>query len=492
MILSTETRPPETTWLYYHGELFNVDTGEITNELERAITNGSLVVCPNLPNAMEKWAFLLSSLGTLEIYGDNLSAAHLRKWRRGVRFAGLQGYDIAFDSMQHVREFWEFLKSMCLAAGTIPALTAGATSMRIAAALSPQIISSPAYRIQEFSRHAYSAGARHSVGGNYRNAHLYDMHSAYPFVMRSPLPFAMPIRNYKSSFQIHRLTISYNSNLEFSPLWIRAGDNIYHPTQAEKITVTLNSIDIETLRRHGDLKIYRTLDTFGFQCAPLFQPAQEFLDEWQRTAGKYRRAVKILKNSLYGKLAQRATQTHYTLKKITNPREAAQRGDLYKEYNGFEFGLFRRETTARGFVHLPVAGAITAKVRSLVYDAINADTIAVRTDSILSKSQRSDLQIGDAMGEWALQDSGRAVVFGDSGFVINGHSHLDGVQYFDAENFTAQTDTRNKFDFGTDRRIVRWKLAIEKPKNVIAEKNKIKICNSSPAKIVTYKPPPPF
>lgn len=465
MILHTRSKPPGRILLARHGSpptFFDRATGELTADLDRVLLADTLIVFDNLPNALEGLALELAERGTLEIYGDGLAAAWLRKGRKGVRFAGLQGYGLELATFRAMAEFWQFLEELCSSAGTFPANTPGATALRLVESLSPESLQAPSPRVQAFGDAAYSAGARHAKGGRYKQAFLYDIHAAYPHAMREPLPWGLYILGRESDFFITRLTFDYDSHIEFSPLWVRdMSGKVYHPHKARGLTLTLNSIDLDTLARFGRLRITRRYETLGAELAPALEPVQAFLDDWQAESPRYRPAVKILRNAIYGKLAQRGEQYHYTLKGIDNPRQALQAGNLYREYNGFQFGLFRRPVQWQAFTHLPVAGAITALVRARLYAGVNADTLAVRTDSILSRAPRPDLPQGDGEGLWALQGSGRAIVLGESGFILGREPHLDGVQWIDPQALTAGAIVKDTWglDGGRERR--QWRLQIE-------------------------------
>lgn len=495
MILHVRNNLPLKVYLAHVDPLtfLDTETGEMHENLEAVLQSGSMLVFDNLPDALESLALQLANEGTLELYGDSLSAAWLRKGRRGVRFAGLQGYGVELKSFDAMKDFWEFLVTLCGQVGTFPAATAGGTAMRLLAALSPSAQLAPSGRIQKFSQFAYSAGARHSRTGHYKRAFLYDIHSAYPHVMRRPLPFGMFIAQRKSEFTISRLTINYDAFDPFSPLWVRDTDGkIFHPVHARNLTCILNSIDVETLDRHGKLRIIKEHEFVGCEMIAALDPVQAYLDDWQMQAPAYRQPLKIIRNAIYGKLAQRQQQYHYTLKAIDNPAAAARSGELYREYNGYEFGLYRHEVHARSYNHLPAAGAITALVRSRMYDAIDENTIAIRTDSILSAARRSDLTQGGLEGQWDVQDAGRAIVFGDAGFVINRTPHLDGVQFFNLKSFAAGAERKDRFNFGAQGDVQHWNLAIEKNETAKVKDGKIYVYHSPLAAVHALAPAPPL
>ena len=439
----------------------NVKSGEMANDFNAIAKPGALVVFSDLPTALEKLVFELADRGTLEIYGDSLSAAWWRIGGKGVRLTGLQGYGASNWDLFRTVEFWHLLTEICKGADTSPASTPGATALRIVAGTSPYQITSPGERIQNFANASFSAGARHSKPGHYKEAFLYDLHSAFPFVMKKSLPFGAGYRSSRDvDFFVATVTFDYRSQLDFSPLWVRASDSkVYHPHTAKNVTLTLNSIDLATLERHGDLKIQHMENRMAFDCEPLLEPAQTYLAVWQSQYPQFRHQIKILRNSIYGKLAQQSTQKRYVLRRIKDIRDKEETKNLMLDYNGFEFGLFRHISTSKPFVHFPVASAITAHVRSMVYDALDKNSIAVRTDAILSKRKRSDLNFGKNDGQWDVKEHGEAIVFGDSGFKVANVPHMDGVQ--DLRDGIAQTQRRAKFAFGEQSQLVEWTPGIE-------------------------------
>lgn len=499
MIYFSSSRLPEEIWFAMTRPDFraiSLDTGEVTDSLEIFLHEGALVIFPDLLNALDDIAIDLAHFGTLTLYGESMAAGHLRIGKRGVRLAGLQGYALPVGDLADMRNFWLVLDEICSRVRVAPAATPGATGMRIAQALSPERFTSPGSHRMNWSRYSFSAGARHSRPGKYPNAFLYDIHSAYPFAMHATLPFGRSRHSRKDAeFYISKVILDYDSDLPFSPLWVRGEDNqVYHPVTARRLACTLNSIDLATLEKHGRLRITKEVDRFTFQQRPLLAPAQEYLSECQTKYPQYRRQIKILRNAIFGKFVQSPEHERYVLKRIDNVAQA-RKERVYRQYNGYEFGLFKYIDRQETFSNTAVASAITAMTRAKVYDALDADSLAVRTDSILSLTERPDLDLGKGDGQWDLADKGPATVFGRAGYAINYKPHLDGVQAIERSSlgFIASASSRDRMAFGSTREILRaWNLLIEKPETIKTRDSRIEIYHSPLAKVIKAVVPPDF
>lgn len=500
MFFFSTDKPPSATWVAVtrpHFQALCLDTGERVDTDGVLASDGALFIFPNLLLALRDLALVLGRVAPLELYGESIAAGWWRCSKRGVRLAGLQAYHQPAATVEDVAEFWTVICEICERAGTRPGSTPGVTALKIAQALSPERFVAPGRHVQKWARYSFSAGARHAVPGVYKQAYLYDIHSAYPEAMGYDLPFGRWRYGHKEApFWIARAVIDYQSDLDFSPLWIRGADHkLYHPTEARGVTVILNSIDIQTLEAHGRLRIRKITDRIGFGLKPLLAPVQQFLSAWQDTYPQYRKAIKVMRNAVYGKLVQKDIHSRYILKLIDDRAEARRSGHLFRQYNGYEYGLFKYDQTAYGFCDTPVASAITAAVRSKLYNAIDQNTIAVRTDSVLSTCQRPDLNAGGAVGQWSLQDSGEAVVFGGDGYILHDKPHMDGVQHVEqrVDCYLASTLESPPVDFEENfKRLKEWKIEIERPEHIKAQRARIEIYHSPLASIVRAEPVPRF
>ncbi len=412
----------------------DVHTGEVFTSLADLTIPGGLLVFNRLDDALEDLAEFFVARGSVTLYGDVMAAGYWRIGRAGIRLAGLQGYDLKVDACEEIIDFWRFLERVCEGAKCYPGSTPGATSLRIAQALSPYRLDSPGDRTLDFVSWAYAGGAQHGTPGEYSSAYLYDIHAAYPSVMKLPLPFG-EWRHYKSAsalpdegFYIARIKLDYQTTRPFSPLWLKDRDGqIYHPVESRDTSVILTGIDVETLRACGDLTVHSVRDVFVFKTVPLLLRMQDYLASYLSSANHYRSALKVLRVAAYGRFARRDEQETYILKAIDDPKKAVATKHLLRLYPGMKFGLFEYVGPAYGMRLPHIAAAITARVRSRIYRTMDDATIAIRTDSLLSTRKRDDLVFGESDGLWDAQDKGRAIVFGSSGFALNDKSHIDGV-----------------------------------------------------------------
>lgn len=508
MLYFERRRPPLEIWFARtrpEFEAVSLETGEHTDSLEILQREGAFIVFVNLPKAIDDIARDLALFGTLTIYGAGRAAAHYHVGKRGVSMAGLQAYKLNEAwNLDEVRQFWFALDEICARVGVLPQSTPGATAFSIANALSPNGFISPGPHIREWARYAFSAGARHARPGVYEEASLYDIHSAYPFSMHEPLPFGKWIRTRKDyPFYISKVILDYQAYEDFSPLWVRGQDGlVYHPVEAHDLPAVLNSIDLQTLDQHGRLRIKKEIDRIGFEVKPILAPAQEYLEECQRKFHDYRPQIKILRNSIYGKFAQSPGHETYVLKAIERKAlgKAMASGALYNVLEAtpdpdIVLALFRRIDDTESFNHPPVASAITALTRKKVYEAIDKNTVAVHTDSILSKTTREEIGLGPNDGQWDLQGKGRAIVYGRAGFIIEREHHLDGVQYIKPtpDGFMATASSHKIWSFAPDDyTTAEWDLLIERPETAKFEEGMIQIYHSPRGVPVGLKIPPDY
>lgn len=496
----SSAKPPDETWLAVTKPEFEaicLDTGERSYSDAVLGREGALFVFPSLPDALDDLALAFAVIAPVEIYGDSLSAGWWRVGKRGVRLAGLQGYNLHAHSLSDIADFWSVLTDVCRTVGVIPGATPGVTAMRIAQALSPERFVSPGRHVQQWCHSAFSAGARHNRPGRYSGAWLYDIHSAYPYVMSGLLPFGRwRLSPKKAPWYIARIVFNYVADEEFSPVWVRGEDGrVYHPIDVKGATAVLTSTDIETLDRHGSLRIIKETDRIGFEQKALMKSAQDFLMGCQQTYPQYRKPFKVMRNAMFGKLVQRESNERYILKRIEDREAARASGRLYRQYNGYEFGLFQYEVESYGFNDTPVAAAITALVRSEVYEQVNQHSVCVRTDSILSDCERPDLDVNADDGSWQFVESGSAVVYGDEGYIINDSAHLDGVQSVETrvDRFLATTVEKPHFAFGdTATQLKQWNLQVGKKETVRLKSDRLLVYHSPLAQVIRAVVPPTF
>lgn len=515
-------KPSSETWFAmtrpdFHALSF--ETGEVTDSLS-VLQEGAHIIFPDMANALadkplrgdeiegdpelNKYAIDLVRLsGKVTFYGSVMASGRVKMGRRGVRLSGLQGYSLPISDLADMRNFWSVLDEICKGAGAVIQSSPGKTSKEIAQALSPEWFTTVGKHKLDWAHQSYSGGARHDLPGEYPQAFLYDIHSAYPSIMKGDLPFgrARHTRNGRSlrdsDFYIATVILDYDSDLRFSPLWVRDENRkgrIYHPVIARNVKCVLTSDDLATLEKHGRLRIKKEIDRISFQQRPLLAPAQEYLAECQAKYPQYRRQIKVLRNSMYGIFVQTDERLEYTLEDIKGmSRDEARSRGILKWYGGDEFGLFRTKVPSQGFSDSPVASAVTARLRAKLYDAIDTNTIAARTDSILSTVERPDLALGSGEGQWDFVDKGPAIVWGRRGYKVNGHFHVDGGQKFDdtTEGYKALTYFRDKKAFGSpDYDNPRtWRLLIEKPEMIKIYGSRIEIYHSPLADVKEAKVP---
>lgn len=294
-----------------------------------------------------------------------------------------------------------------------PARTAGSTAVRAFR----RTMKAPYFRqrteIENLARNGYYGGLTFLRTINpMANTIKIDANAMYAASMRR---YGVPVRagSYTTKEVAHRPGI-YNcrvhagDNVTFTFVPYRNKNNILWPKG--KYNTVLPSITIDLARRYGyEIEVIDgyyfdgieyIFDDFINGCETLERQQKE------RNTGAYI-VYKILRNSLYGKFAQRAENKSYHLTEI--PPETAfpvidNSGkfvpNLWQETNSQEYGYF-----------MPLWAAwITAGARAILTEMVynlgpenvcygDTDSIVVSTDALAN----SDITFGNMYGEWKIE-----------------------------------------------------------------------------------------
>lgn len=263
----------------------------------------------------------------------------------------------------------------------------------------------------EFIRKSYKGGYTF-VNPKYKNkvikkeGRTYDVNSLYPYVMYSRLlPVGQPL-SYDGEYElnadyplfIQRLKCRFKLKKGFIPTVqikgnIRFGENEYiTDSGAERVTLTMTSIDLEIFFKHYDVTNIEYLGGYMFRGEHnLFK---DYIDYWsevkKKSTGGMRQLAKLMLNSLYGKFA---TSTDSKMMKPILINEVVK----LEEYEGKD----------RKSVYTAMASFITAYAREITISAFqsNIDICCYAdTDSIHIIGDTDNIwKDNKELGAWKLE-----------------------------------------------------------------------------------------
>lgn len=199
----------------------------------------------------------------------------------------------------------------------------------------------------------------------------YDIHSAYPFAM-TQLPCLEHCdfkRGIHSDLYVAEVTWDLRgSNRLIGPLPVRRKNGtIYYPLAGRGTywSVELTDIPAENLTVHSAYSVIKKCKCVPFQFVPEMYDRRREMEAVTKGSGI---ALKLLLNSLYGKLAQRiGSAPHF----------------------------------------VPIwASLITAITRAMVKDVATRkplDCVMIATDAVFLLSQHKELDTGPGLGQWELE-----------------------------------------------------------------------------------------
>lgn len=275
-----------------------------------------------------------------------------------------------------------------------------------------------AYEIQDLAWKSFYGGRFELIQRGYiGECYIYDINSAYPYALTF-LPditdgkwFSSTRINPKASVGFFHIRAYVSDSVKISPFPFRIKNNrIIYPVGEFETFVTLEELKAVI----GDSRIkYKILESFQFIANPnCSYPFRDFIKsqyqkrlELKQEGNSLERAIKIILNSVYGKMAQR---TNGVMGNLFNPVIAAYitgfaRAQLYK---------FVRENN------------------------IEKDVVAFATDSVAYKKKIPNLDSKD-LGEMKLDKFGF-----DTYFLSNGFYYINGVW----KNRGIGYDTERKID----------------------------------------------
>ncbi|MGH9923598.1 MAG: DNA polymerase, partial [Nitrososphaerales archaeon] len=267
------------------------------------------------------------------------------------------------------------------------------------------------YAIQELAWQAFYGGRFELVQrGFIGECYLYDINSAYPYALTT-LPDITNGRwtnstkiNPKAALGFFRIIAIIDDSVKIAPFPFRTKNyRIIYPVGEFETFVTLE--ELKAVR--GDPRIqYKIIESWQFipskNCG---YPFKNFIEHWykkrlglQKDDNALERAIKIVLNSIYGKMAQRVNN---------------RMGNLFNPV---------------------IPSYITGFTRAQLYrfmseHNLEKDVVAFATDSIAIRSKIPNLN-SKRLGEMKRHKSGKDVIFLSNGFYLfNGEWKRRGVGY---------------------------------------------------------------
>lgn len=394
----------------------------------RTFDNRAIVFFPDLRVMIGKIIPHLLEHGTLTGAGDVVRSLHYKEDGKVIFLADASLYFLnpKFEQMQLLnKSLFEYFQVRL-------APTPGNTAMRtVRRFIGIKALFQPGDEVREISRAALVGGALHWDVGKYDRAYKYDIHSAYAWAMKDVIMPLQPrlhngVSNISSDGLVMVACVDFEIDKKFSPLTLYGQDeDAYHPTRAENITIALNHIDLQTLLRTGQLQIKKILNTITWTNGPpILQETMQRIDELQTMMPEIKPALKVIRNAVYGKFAERDEMSALTLEPLAHTRKEVV--DIIEAGN-FLYMLTREQKYNSAPQHNPLfAGLITSTIRSRIYETIDENTVYVDTDGFISTTPRMDLKTGTEQGDWYLDEQGRAIVLGPRIYGLAGKSKIAG------------------------------------------------------------------
>jgi hypothetical protein len=374
---------------------------------------------------------LLHSGAELDTAGNELISIHILFEGRTIYLASANLFFPENPSRENLSALIEIFESLYIRIAPTP----GSTAIRCLRRLLPDnsALWQHGELFNSLTRGFLSGGALHWKTGLYPDVYKYDIKAAYAFAMQK---IKNPIRVRTLSKIPDRdgryalvADINYSSHLEFSPLAIRGADGIvYHPSKAENVTVALNSIDLNTLSKHGKLTInnIRTV-LFWEEGEYIFNPFIEKMEMLQNKFPEIKQPIKIIRNSVFGKFAESDEMTVSRIIPYTpGMGHACTVQDIIESENQL-YAIVSEKRPGFAPYHNPlIASIIPAIIREKTYSSIDDSTVYVDTDGFISKEKRDDITLGNKYGDWELEDNGNCIIIGPRAYAIDDRIKISG------------------------------------------------------------------
>jgi hypothetical protein len=287
-----------------------------------------------------------------------------------------------------------------------PGYTAGSTAVKAMARNLPRDIFRQNRYVEEFARKSYYGGLCFvRFARSFEDATQLDARGMYGWAMKQPLPLGHGIKTARyrdNKLGIYRCTVKSPRKVPFTFVPYRLKDGVAWPYGT--FETYLPSVTIELACFYGyDIIVHEGY--FFPESAPILEPFITQIESLEREnkGNAIGAAVKILRNSGYGKFAEKASKEMLTYD-LTKPGVIP----LINEDTGemLDIGIGTQESEA-GYMHIEWAAFITAYARLNLVDAIyqiDPDRVIIGdTDSMTIIGDYPQNLIGGNYGQYKVE-----------------------------------------------------------------------------------------
>lgn len=329
---------------------------------------------------------------------------------------------------------WRNLESiLCKYFGVYPSKTPGATALKCWRAIMPSNVKARSPRIRELISHSLRAGALHWKPGYYPTAYHYDINAAYVSVMRV-LEYPLHVQIFSghappSEQWIAIVELSYKTGNQFSPYSVKIEDKTtIHPTEVIHLRTCITYIDYQVMGLLGEVTIHKWVEGIYWkpgQAYPVFREWAEIVETASQESNINKYFLKVVSRALHSKFAQVGGAEITTIKRVKGQSlekliKSGKCADIYILRDGkLAVKIVTREKPKFKPFLIPDWESLTlAGGRLLLYTAMDANTVYMDTDCVISTTPRPDLPAGPVYGLWKSQNSGPCVVAGPRMYVF--------------------------------------------------------------------------
>ncbi len=285
----------------------------------------------------------------------------------------------------------------------------------------------PSKKIIQFGLSAYQGG-RFEVfkKGRFEKGFIQDIKSAYPFQNIKVPNLTKGTWKESKEYDAESLVSLYKLDTELqdipiSPLKYQLKNNLMIYPIGKFKDIYINKTEIELLNKLGyDYKIKKAYHYYDKEPEYPYLFLKKFYDLKEQFKKEGKKDLswipKIIINGFYGKTIQMNHIFEYSSTYLgdNNLFDVTEiEGKLIYTYRKFKAGKIFNPI---------VANEITANTRVQLFNALKGkynDIIGFQTDSIIS-SKKLDLNYGNNLGDWEMENSGETIILGSGIYQIKG------------------------------------------------------------------------
>ena len=299
----------------------------------------------------------------------------------------------------------------------------------------------PPKKAMQYALYGYQGGRFETVKrGHFDKSYIYDIKSAYPYHCKS-IPdtskgkWELGSRKYEDNALISIFKVKFNiPKMILTPTKsINSNGILYFPYGNFK-EMYINKTEYENLSNYCNVSILDAVHYYDDDPEYPYQFMEDFY--YKKEAAKDNNnkdlalTYKTIINGFYGKTIQVVDTPEYVSEVPKDRQDDLMAADLFKRGKYYYYKL---KTYKAGMLFNPVvANEITANARMQLFKAAekNMDSvIGMQTDSILLDKKVDNLNFGNKLGNWDLEDKGEMLILGSGVYSIRGgRNKMRGMQ----------------------------------------------------------------